>query len=136
MTPEKLARKFHEIYERLAPNFGYDTRPETRCFNPESKNGKLMVAVCDEVLTLIFSRYRKPTEQTAEEPIIHKTTDIDMYQHDSHFTYCRINVHKKDVHTMWKYVSCPDCLKRKDERYCNGKFYPVRPPADQTEGKV
>lgn len=41
-----LAIKFHETYERLAPEFGYETRPDTKVFDPESKNGRLMVAVC------------------------------------------------------------------------------------------
>lgn len=45
-----LALCFHEAYERLAPSFGYETRTETREFDPESKNGKLMVAVCAELL--------------------------------------------------------------------------------------
>jgi hypothetical protein len=40
-----LARKFHDEYERLAPTFGYETREETREFDPDSQNGQLMVAV-------------------------------------------------------------------------------------------
>ena len=47
-----LALKFHEIYERLAPQFGYETRTETRQFDPNSPNGKLMIAVCGEILRL------------------------------------------------------------------------------------
>lgn len=43
---EQMARRFHEAYERFAPQFGYTTRPETREFDPESPNGKLMIAVC------------------------------------------------------------------------------------------
>lgn len=50
MTSLELAVIFHETYERLAPSFGYETRTETRKFDPESKNGHLMVAVCDELL--------------------------------------------------------------------------------------
>jgi hypothetical protein len=50
MTPLDLAKLFHETYERLAPSFGYTTRPETREFDPESPNGRLMVAVCGEIL--------------------------------------------------------------------------------------
>ncbi len=46
---EDLARKFHEIYERFAPSFGYETRPETRVFDPHSTNGRLMIAVCDQL---------------------------------------------------------------------------------------
>ncbi len=49
-TPLSLAQHFHNIYERCAPEFGYDTRTETRQFNPESSNGKLMIAVCSEIL--------------------------------------------------------------------------------------
>ena len=45
-----LAIRFHETYERLAPNYGYETRLDTRAFDPTSKNGKLMVAVCAEIL--------------------------------------------------------------------------------------
>jgi hypothetical protein len=50
LTPLDLAIRFHNIYERLAPDFGYETRTGTRDFNPETPNGKLMVAVCNEIL--------------------------------------------------------------------------------------
>lgn len=46
----RLAIKFHDTYERLAPQFGYETRPDTKAFDPESPNGKLMIAVCGEIL--------------------------------------------------------------------------------------
>jgi hypothetical protein len=46
----ELAQKFHEAYERLAPSFGYETRKETRLFDPDLANGRLMVAVCREIL--------------------------------------------------------------------------------------
>lgn len=45
-----LASRFHETYERLAPQFGYETRLDTRAFDPASKNGELMVAVCAEII--------------------------------------------------------------------------------------
>ena len=34
----------------MAPAFGYTTRPETREFDDGSPNGRLMMAVCGEVL--------------------------------------------------------------------------------------
>lgn len=49
MDPYDLAVKFHEVYEKLAPSFGYETREETRKFNPDSKNGRLMIAVFNEL---------------------------------------------------------------------------------------
>ncbi len=41
---EVIATAFHEHYERLAPQFGYETRPDTRAFDPTTPNGQLMVA--------------------------------------------------------------------------------------------
>lgn len=43
------AREFHRAYERLALRFGYETREETKYFDPESPNGKLMIAVMKEL---------------------------------------------------------------------------------------
>ena len=50
MNAKQLAIFFHNTYEKLAPSFGYETREDTKAFDPESKNGKLMIAVCEEVL--------------------------------------------------------------------------------------
>ena len=44
-----LSLLFHETYERLAPNYGYETRIATRQFDPDSPNGRLMIAVCGEI---------------------------------------------------------------------------------------
>lgn len=52
---EALARRFHEIYERLATIAGYETRMETRLFNLKSPNGKLMVLVCEEIRKSLLS---------------------------------------------------------------------------------
>jgi len=49
MDAEAIARHFHDTYERLAPKFGYETRPDTKAFDPESANGRLMIAVCSEI---------------------------------------------------------------------------------------
>ena len=49
MTNLELARLFHDTYERMAPLFGYETRPETREFDPDSPNGELILAVVNEV---------------------------------------------------------------------------------------
>ena len=52
---ETTARMFHEAYERLAPLFGYETRKDTKAFDPNTQNGKLMIAVCNEIVTKIQS---------------------------------------------------------------------------------
>jgi len=48
---EELAKKFHETYERLAPDFGYKTRDASAVpweDVPEA-NKNLMIAVCAEL---------------------------------------------------------------------------------------
>ena len=52
--PVEIAKKFHETYETLAPSFGYETRKDTKVFDPNSQNGKLMIAVCKEVGQYLF----------------------------------------------------------------------------------
>lgn len=53
MNALELAKIFHNTYEDLAPKFGYQTREDTRTFDPNSNNGELMVAVCDKILEVI-----------------------------------------------------------------------------------
>jgi hypothetical protein len=48
--PEKLARLFHETYERLAPEYGYKTR-EVPWDDVPAQNKSLMIAVAAHVLT-------------------------------------------------------------------------------------
>ena len=49
-----MAEKFHEAYERLAPECGYETRKETAIpfseIPEDSPNKILMIRVCHEML--------------------------------------------------------------------------------------
>ena len=51
-TPEQLAQRFHETYERLAPSFGYNTRVKSRVpwHKVPKTNRDLMIAVSKEIL--------------------------------------------------------------------------------------
>jgi len=49
MNAIKLAILFHELYEKHAPEFGYETRDETKTFKAHTPNGKLMIKVCREI---------------------------------------------------------------------------------------
>lgn len=63
MTPLEMATLFHEIYERLAPSFGFNTRYNTRVFEPVSRNGKLMIAVCKEILEKLDKEQKDSLKQ-------------------------------------------------------------------------
>lgn len=45
-----LARQFHDVYEKLAPQFGYETRQDTKQFDPNSSNGQLMTSTIQTLL--------------------------------------------------------------------------------------
>ncbi len=61
MFPEHMAELFHETYERLAPSYGYETRPESRKPWEELPENlrELMTAVCAE----LASAYEEDLEQ-------------------------------------------------------------------------
>ena len=52
MTAEQIAQAFHETYERLAPDFGYQTREASAkpWADVPEQNKQLMVAVIQELL--------------------------------------------------------------------------------------
>lgn len=56
MSNKDLARLFHDTYEKLAPLFDYETRTDTREFDPDSRNGQLMIAVCAHVRAALAAR--------------------------------------------------------------------------------
>jgi hypothetical protein len=50
----EAARAFHDAYERLAAETGYVTRPDTRDFDPETLNGRLMIATTRAVAPILM----------------------------------------------------------------------------------
>lgn len=74
LTPEEIARLFHDTYERLAPEFGYSTRPETRQFDADSINGRLMIRVAEEVLLALADAMEERDE--ARKAITYATESL------------------------------------------------------------
>ena len=78
MTPEQLAREFHETYEHLAPQFGYTPRPETSKpweeIPDDSPNKRLMIAVAGEIMKKVVLidhngvTFTNPVNTTAIQP--------------------------------------------------------------------
>jgi hypothetical protein len=50
--PEKIAKEFHETYERLAPEFNYETRLKSRVpwEDIPKENRELMIAVVEDLI--------------------------------------------------------------------------------------
>ncbi len=73
----QLARAFHDTYERLAPAFGYETRLETKVFDPNSPNGQLMIAVCAQIAALTTSPRVDEGRALRREGIVAFSADIE-----------------------------------------------------------
>lgn len=76
MTAEQLAQLFHETYERLAPNFGYETRKESAVpwLDVPEKNKRLMIAVAEDILR---EQAKEGCIDPDERPTIVKWTRLD-----------------------------------------------------------
>jgi len=77
MTSEKLAVIFHDVYEMLAPFYGYETRKETREFDPESNNGKLMRACCHFIIKTEINPLLSQAKREGAEEAYMVLDDID-----------------------------------------------------------
>jgi hypothetical protein len=68
MTPKEMAILFHDTYEQLAPQFGYETREDTREFDEHSPNGQLMISVCEVVKERMVQSFFDEWQKVLEEP--------------------------------------------------------------------
>lgn len=74
--PVAWAQLFHDTYERLALQYSYETRKETRQFDPESPNGRLMVAVCRELIGPLEDRIEELETPAEDVPVKPKKTAL------------------------------------------------------------
>ena len=58
----EITKKFHDTYEKLSKDYDYETRKETRVFDINSSNGKLMYATVNEVIKPILEENKKQKE--------------------------------------------------------------------------
>lgn len=76
LTPERLAQLFHETYERLAPEHGYQTREASAkpWADVPAGNRELMVATAAEVLDVArLKMYREAADYLRWQASVAKT---------------------------------------------------------------
>lgn len=77
--PEAIARAFHEAYERLAPEHGYETRKASAVpweQVPEN-NRRLMTAVAAEVAPLIAAQALRSAEEGEEWALVYRLDGVE-----------------------------------------------------------
>ena len=62
----EITKKFHDTYEKLSKDYDYETRKETRVFDINSSNGKLMYETVNEVIKPILEENTKLINQQKE----------------------------------------------------------------------
>lgn len=58
----EITKKFHDTYEKLASEYTYETREDTKVFDINSNNGKLMYATVNEIVSPILKENKKQKE--------------------------------------------------------------------------
>lgn len=58
----EITKKFHDTYEKLASEYTYETREDTKVFDINSNNGKLMYATVNEIVSPILKASKKQKE--------------------------------------------------------------------------
>ena len=58
----EIIKKFHNTYEKLASEYTYETREDTKAFDINSNNGKLMYATVNEIVSPILKENKKYKE--------------------------------------------------------------------------
>lgn len=61
----EIAKEFHDTYEKLASEYTYETREDTKVFDINSNNGKLMYATVNEIVSPILKE-NKILKENAE----------------------------------------------------------------------
>ena len=60
---KKYTQMFHNTYEMLSPKFNYETRKDTKKFDFDTPNGKLMYATVEKIILPILKENQKLKEQ-------------------------------------------------------------------------
>ena len=95
----KITKKFHDTYEKLSKEYDYETRKETRVFDINSSNGKLMYATVNEVIKPILEENQELKKhlkvpktcslKTLEDyKSYYEDTTIEQILEDTYIEYC------------------------------------------------
>lgn len=65
----EITKKFHDTYEKLASEYTYETREDTKVFDINSNNGKLMYATVNEIVSPILKENKALRKRLMQEGI-------------------------------------------------------------------
>lgn len=90
----EITKKFHDTYEKLASEYTYETREDTKVFDINSNNGKLMYATVNEIVSPILKENLKLKNINEEYERLNKEkcrnfkiTNVQKYNIDELLSY-------------------------------------------------
>lgn len=92
----EMTQKFHDTYEKLASEYAYKTREDTKVFDINSNNGKLMYATVNKIVS----------------PILKENKELKKQLHDA-----SIQIQELIERDIWCPSNC-DKLKELRKQYC------------------
>ena len=86
----EITKEFHDKYEKLASEYTYETREDTKVFDINSNNGKLMYATVNEIVSPILKENKQLKMIVNEYEKLNKgfkITNVQEYNIDELLSY-------------------------------------------------
>lgn len=83
---KKYTEMFHYTYEVLALNFGYETRKDTKKFDFDTPNGKLMYATVEKIISPILEENKQLKDKIKQAVIYIKNINESEFVNTEHYT--------------------------------------------------
>lgn len=91
----EITKNFHNTYEKLASEYAYKTREDTKVFDINSNNGKLMYATVNEIVSPILKENQELKKQLEEiNKMIEKCGFVNIEQ--VMLSYCGLIAQQKE----------------------------------------
>lgn len=74
----EITKNFHDMYKKLASEYNYETREDTKVFDINSNNGKLMYATVNEIVSPILKENKQLKEQLLVTQTNEETFKLEM----------------------------------------------------------
>ena len=112
----EITKKFHDTYEKLSKEYGYETREDTKVFDINSNNGKLMYATVNEIVSPILKENQELKKQLenanekiillqASEPMLNYKKSIENAQQKEFIKYLEDEIEQKTPNVKWKHYN-------------------------------
>ena len=111
----EITKKFHDTYEKLANEYTYETREDTKVFDINSNNGKLMYATVNEIVNPILKENQELNKQVEDI-----SEELELVRCDLHNRTSERDSYESELN---------ECLSQQKEfiKYLENEIYSIEP---------